>query len=232
MSGDKPRSAKSGASKPAFSLPDFGIERELLREGYITIAGIDEAGRGSIAGPLSVGCAAYSGVFIENPPQDILLINDSKKLSHRKRLAAFNYIKARALFVMVQLVPHSVIDELNVNGATKFAIERLISEMPVAPDILLLDGSFSFDLTVPYMSIKSGDARSLSIASASIAAKVKRDEIMERMDAFYQGYGLAANKGYPTRAHIKAVFSDGPSPVHRKTYEPLKGILSGENRKS
>ena len=232
MSGNEPRSVKSGAEKPAFSFPDFGIERKLLHEGYITIAGIDEAGRGSIAGPLAVGCVVYSGAFIKNTPQDVSLINDSKKLSPQKRRAALNYIKERALFVIVQLVPHSIIDELNVNGATKFAIERLISAMPAAPDILLLDGNFSFDLTVPYLSVKSGDARSLSIASASIAAKVRRDEIMEKMDFFYQGYGLAVNKGYPTGAHVNALYSNGHSPIHRKTYEPLKGILSGEDRKS
>ena len=230
MSGDRPKLTKSGAKKPAFSFPNFDIERGLLQEGHITIAGIDEAGRGSLAGPLSVACVAYSGAFIENPPQDVSLINDSKKLSFQKRRAALDYIKEKALFVMVQLVPHSVVDGLNINGATRFAIERLIAGMPVVPDILLLDGNFSFNLPVPYMSIKAGDAHSISIASASIAAKVRRDEIMERMDVFYQGYGLAANKGYPTGAHLKAIFSDGPSPIHRKTYEPLKGILSGENK--
>ena len=231
MNGYGSKLVESGTKNSAFSFPDFDIEKKLLREGYVTIVGIDEAGRGSLAGPLSVACVAYSGAFIENPPQGISLVNDSKKLSPSKRYAALNYIKEKAFFVMVQLVPHSVIDDLNINGATKFAIERLISEMPVAPDMLLLDGNFSFGLPVPYMSIKAGDALSLSIASASIAAKVRRDEIMERMDVFYQGYGLAANKGYPTGAHLKAVLSDGPSPIHRKTYEPLKGILSGENRK-
>ena len=231
MRAEKPELTKSGAKKPAFSFPDFDIEKKLLRDGYATIAGIDEAGRGSLAGPLSVGCVAYSGVFIENPAQDISVINDSKKLSHRKRRAALDIIKERAFFVKVQLVPHGVIDDLNINGATKFAIERLISEMPVAPDILLLDGNFSFDLPVPYMSVKAGDARSISIASASIAAKVMRDEVMERMDVFYHGYGFAANKGYPTGAHVNALLLNGPAPIHRKTYEPLKGILSGENRK-
>ena len=231
MNADKPESKKSGAKKPAFSFPDFNIEKGLLREGYITIAGIDEAGRGPLAGPLSVGCVIYSRDLIENPPQDISAINDSKKLSPQKRRVALDYIKESALFVKVQLVPHGIIDSLNINGATKFAIERIISEMPAAPDILLLDGNFSFDLPVPYMSVKAGDARSLSIASASIAAKVRRDEIMEKMDTFYTGYGFASNKGYPTGAHVTALLSGGPSPIHRKTYEPLKGILSGENRK-
>ena len=232
MSADKPKPRKSGAKEPAFSFPDFNIEKGLLRDGYITIAGIDEAGRGSLAGPLSVGCVIYGRDFIENPPQDVSAINDSKKLSPQKRRAALDHIKERALFVKVCLVPHGVIDSLNINGATKFAIERLIAGMPAAPDILLLDGNFSFDLPVPYMSVKAGDARSLSIASASIAAKVRRDEIMEKMDAFYPGYGLAANKGYPSGAHRTALLSVGPSPIHRKTYKPLKGILSGENRKS
>jgi ribonuclease HII len=219
--------------KSAFSLtqPDFAIEKDLLRKNYTLIAGIDEAGRGSLAGPLSVGCVIYSGGFIESPPDGISMINDSKKLSAKKRAAALEFIEQHALCATARLVSHEIVDALNINGATKFAIERLILEMPVRPDVILLDGNFSFDFDIPCISVKGGDARSFSIASASIAAKVRRDKIMEKMDALYTGYGFAVNKGYGTLLHRNAILSAGPSPIHRKSYEPLKGMLSGESTK-
>lgn len=210
--------------------PDFNLERNLLEQGYKIIAGIDEAGRGSLAGPLSVGCVIYTPEFIINPPEPVFsLINDSKKLTEKKREAAFNYIIKNAAFAFARLVSHKTVDKLNVNGATQYSIERLLAEMDIKPDVLLIDGNFSFHFDIPSFNVKNGDSRSISIAAASIAAKVRRDEIMKRMDILYSGYGFAANMGYGTASHRDAIKIRGPSPIHRLTYEPLKGMLAYEN---
>ena len=211
-------------------MPDFSHERDLLKKGYRIIAGFDEAGRGSLAGPFSVGCVIYNSDFILNPPEIVFeIINDSKKLTAKKRNSALTYILNNTLFASAHLVPHKVVDNLNINGATKFSINMLVEKLPVKPDALIIDGNFKFDFGIPTFNIKNGDSQSLSIAAASIVAKVKRDEIMMRMDAIYPGYGFAQNMGYGTSSHRIAIQTNGPSPIHRLTYEPLKGMLASEN---
>lgn len=229
-------SARSGngnekaAEGSAFSIiPTFSLERELLEQGHSLIAGIDEAGRGSLAGPLSVGLVIYDASFIRSNPRGIPGINDSKKLTPRRRNDAMEIIRRHSIAVTSILVNHRVIDRLNINGATEYGILNLLKLMPCKPDIILLDGNFSFNLGVPVRSILKGDTRSVSIASASIAAKVRRDAVLDTFDSLYPGYNFRRNKGYGTREHIRAIIASGCSPVHRTSYEPVKSMFSRES---
>ena len=179
---------------------------------YPMICGIDEVGRGPLAGPV---CAA--AVIL---PRDceILYINDSKKLSESKRESLYEEIMEKAVAVGIGLVSPAVIDEVNILQATYIAMRDAISQLEVAPDILLNDA-----VTIPEVSIKQvpiikGDAKSISIGAASIVAKVTRDRLMKEYDAIMPEYGFAQNKGYGTKEHIEAIKRIGPSPIHRKTF--------------
>lgn len=123
------------------------------------------------------------------------------------------------------LVSNLIIDRMNVNAATEYAIKKLLKKIPVVPDMILLDGNFRFDLGIPVRSIIRGDSLSISIASASIVAKVKRDSIIEKFDLIFPGYSFKKNKGYGTYEHINAIKNIGPSPIHRKTYEPVASMF-------
>jgi ribonuclease HII len=218
---------KAGPGSAFLILPDFSIEKELLLEGCGVIAGIDEAGRGALAGPLCVGMVIYDRSFIASLEGALPGINDSKKLDHRRRLKALETIRGKALLHSSLLVSHRLIDRLNINGATEYAINKLLARAPVRPDIVILDGKFNFDAPVPIRSIIKGDQKSISIASASIVAKVRRDGILDRFDALYPGYHFARNKGYGTGGHMRAIDESGITPVHRKSYEPVKSRLTG-----
>lgn len=216
---------KRAGGEPAFLIePTFGIEKDLVHSGSRLIAGVDEAGRGALAGPLCVGLVIYESSFIAFHEGCIPGINDSKKLTHRKRLAGLEIIRSRSLLATSILVPHPVIDRLNINGATKFALSRLLDGIPIKPEIIIMDGNFSFDLPVPVRSIPKGDARSISIASASIVAKVRRDGIMDRFDRLYPAYHFTKNKGYGTALHFRAIAEQGITPIHRRSYEPVKSM--------
>lgn len=222
--GGIPANRRAG-DEPAFLIaPTFSIEQELVRSGCRRIAGVDEAGRGALAGPLCVGLVIYESSLIASHEGCLTGINDSKKLTHRKRLAGLGIIESRALLATSLLVPHPVIDRLNINGATKFALTRLLAGIPIKPDIVLLDGNFSFDLPVPVRSIPKGDAKSISIASASIVAKVRRDMVMDRFDGLYPEYHFMKNKGYGTARHLRAIAECGITPIHRRSYEPVKSM--------
>jgi ribonuclease HII len=123
------------------------------------------------------------------------------------------------------LISHRIIDRINVNNATEYAIKKLIKKIPIKPDIILLDGNFRFNLGIPVISIIKGDSLSISIASASILAKVKRDIMIEKYDLIYPGYSFKKNKGYGTSEHINAIKNTGISPIHRKTYEPVASMI-------
>jgi ribonuclease HII len=153
-----------------------------------------------------VGCAIYPADFIRNPDRAIFsTVNDSKLLTPSRRNIALEYIRRHSLFWKAQMVSHRTVDRLNINGATEYAIKKLLADMHRKPDIILLDGNFSFDLGIPRISVKKGDRRSLSIASASIAAKVTRDAVMERFAGIYPGYDFDSSKGYGTLKHRKAL---------------------------
>ena len=179
---------------------------------YSAICGIDEVGRGPLAGPV------VAGAVILPPDERILYLNDSKQLSAAKREELYDIIYERAVAVSVASVDHSRIDEINILQATYEAMRTAIMNLSVKPDILLNDA-----VTIPGVDIKQvpiikGDAKSCSIAAASIVAKVTRDRFMEKMDSVYPGYGFASNKGYGSAEHINAIKTLGPSPIHRRTF--------------
>ncbi|HOP64064.1 MAG TPA: ribonuclease HII [Spirochaetota bacterium] len=220
---------------PPFNLgknrPDFSIEEGLFREGYRVVAGIDEAGRGALAGPLGIGLVIYSPeMFGCIPPAFSDTINDSKKITHKKRVRALADIEKNAVLALSLLVPHTVIDEININRATELGIRRLIEKSPVKPDVLIIDGNYRFKFSIPSVSVVKGDCRSLTIASASIVAKVKRDLIMDKIDSRYPGYGFSGNKGYGTAKHLASIEENGFTVVHRKSYDPVRSMIEAQGR--
>ncbi len=198
------------------SYPDLTAERRLWALGYSRIAGIDEAGRGPWAGPV------VAAAVILPPREDVLQalagVTDSKRLSPAQREALFHRIHRVALGVGVGEASAREIDAMGIVPATQLAMHRAIVALPEPPDYLLIDYVSLPDVTLPQEAIVKGDARVLSIAAASIIAKVTRDRIMVEMDARYPGYGFARHKGYGTRAHREALRRLGPSPIHRTSW--------------
>ncbi len=224
--GGSNETRKAGDASAFSHLPTFAIEKLLLKEGFSLIAGVDEVGRGALAGPLCVGIVIFDAALIASTEGAIQGINDSKKLTPRQRKSGLELIRAGSIHSSSVLVSHRTVDRLNINGATEFALNRLIRSIPIKPDVIILDGNFSFDCPVPIRSILKGDAKSISIASASIVAKVYRDAIMERFDDMYPGYYFSSNKGYGTRRHLEALSGRGLSPIHRRSYEPARTMIS------
>ena len=183
-----------------------------------SIAGVDEAGRGSLAGPVVAACCIL--------PLDCMIdgINDSKKLSEPKREKLYCEITASAVF-KVSVIPQEVIDEINILRATKRAMAECIENMPVKPELVLID-AVDVKVSVPIKSIIKGDAQSYNIAAASIIAKVTRDRLMRDYDNLYPQYGFAKNKGYGTKEHIEALKKCGPCPLHRKSF--IKNFIGAD----
>jgi ribonuclease HII len=199
------------------------LERELLARGYMRIAGVDEAGRGALAGPLAVGMVTYkNGFFSGTFPDALREIKDSKQLLPQKRSDLRHVVEAYSEEALFSMISHTIIDRLNPNRAMEYAIRELVERSAVPPDVILLDGNYSFDVGVPCVSVIRGDQRSISIASASIISKVERDALMEEYGDEFPAYGFRRNKGYGTRTHREALMQVGPSPIHRWSYEPLK----------
>ena len=188
-------------------------ERRLWDSGRSYIAGVDEVGRGPLAGPVVAAAVILPRDF------DVLGIDDSKKLSPKKREELFEVIKEKALAWAVGWVGPERIDEINILEATKEAMKQAVQGLSLPPDHVLIDGNFTVRaLALPQTAIVKGDANSTSIAAASILAKVTRDRYMEEMDAVYPGYAFAGNKGYGTKAHYDGLKAQGPTPIHRKTF--------------
>ncbi|MCR5186610.1 MAG: ribonuclease HII [Clostridia bacterium] len=199
------------------------IERlNMLKEGEIKlyednnfkyICGIDEAGRGPLAGPVVVGAVILpKESFIEG-------VNDSKKISEKKREKLFDTITEEAICYSVGIVDEKTIDEINILNATKLGVKRALEALKTKPDLLMLDALNNLDtLGIPYMSIIKGDAKNYSIAAASIIAKVTRDRIMREWDDVYPIYGFAKHKGYGTAEHIRVIKENGPCPIHRQSF--------------
>lgn len=194
------------------------FEREAHAKGFTLVAGLDEAGRGPLAGPV----VAAAVVFAEPPTG--LGINDSKKLTPRKRAALVFDIYSAAASVGVGLCWPAEIDEINIHRASLLAMERAVSSLSIAPGYLLIDGKFQIASRIPQSAVISGDSLSVSIAAASIIAKTARDTLMESYERLYPGYNLAGNKGYPTKDHLASLASLGPTPIHRRTF---RGVLPG-----
>lgn len=195
----------------------LGLEREraLLRGGHRTIAGIDEAGRGPLAGPV---VAAAVVLDLKNVPDGLA---DSKLLSPEQREALFEQIVADAQ-VGVASVPHGEIDAVNIRQASLRAMCRALAALPCAPDLALVDGNDPPDLPCPVETIVKGDAQIASIAAASIVAKVVRDRMMKRLAATFPAYGFLHNVGYATAAHRAALTAEGPCPFHRASFAPVR----------
>ncbi len=179
---------------------------------YSLICGIDEAGRGPLAGPV---CA---GACILKKDEEILYLNDSKKLSEKRREALFLEIKEKALAYSVAFVDEKRIDEINILNATYEAMRKAVESLSMKPDLLLVDAVHIPELDIKQVSIVKGDAASVSIAAASILAKVSRDHFMMKMDERYPEFGFSKHKGYGTKAHYEALKKYGPSPIHRETF--------------
>lgn len=189
--------------------PGFWQESD---EGALVICGIDEAGRGPLAGPVA------AGAVILPADHDILYLNDSKKLSAKKRDMLFEQIREEAVSWAVGLVEPARIDEINILQATYEAMRIAIGKLTARPDVLVNDAVTIPGVLIPQVPVIKGDAKCISIAAASILAKVTRDRIMEEMDAKYPEYGFAKHKGYGTKEHMDAIREHGPCPIHRRTF--------------
>ena len=192
--------------------PLWEIEDSLYGPDVAVICGVDEAGRGPLAGPV---CAA--AVIL---PRDLVIdgLNDSKKLSDKKRRELYDVIIEQALAYGIAFADEKEIDEINILQATFNAMQRAMDQLQLRPDLALIDGNRARDFGLPVQTVVKGDSRSANIAAASILAKVTRDRFMEEMDAQYPQYGFAVHKGYGTRRHYAALEECGPCPIHRMSF--------------
>ena len=190
----------------------YTYENTLRAEGYTLICGVDEAGRGPLAGPVcAAACILPAGLVIEG-------LNDSKKLSEKRREALYAEITEKALAWAVCLVDEKVIDEINILQATYRAMRGAVEQLSLRPELCLVDGNRDPGLGLPTRTVVKGDATCASVAAASILAKVTRDRLMLEYDKTYPGYGFAVHKGYGTKAHYAAVAELGLCPIHRRSF--------------
>ena len=190
------------------------FERALLAKGYVDIAGVDEVGRGPLAGP--VVCAAV--IMPLDAERLVIGVDDSKKLSEKKREQLAKEIKAKALYYRIVEIDEKVIDEINILEATKLGMKQALETLERIPGAVLTDGNMTLDVTIPQQSVIHGDALSYSIGAASIIAKVHRDHLMDEYAKLYPQYAFEKNKGYGTAAHIQAIKEYGLCPIHRRTF--------------
>ena len=188
------------------------IENGYFAQGVTVICGVDEAGRGPLAGPV---CAA---AVILPKGLEIPGLNDSKKLTDKRRRELMPIIKEQALAYGIAFATHEEIDQINILQATFLAMERAMAQLEIKPELALIDGNRQRDFGINVETVVKGDSRSANIAAASVLAKVTRDDYMEAMAAEYPGYGFEVHKGYGTKAHYEALRALGPSPIHRMTF--------------
>ena len=196
----------------------LSYEKKYYAQGIQYVAGVDEAGRGPLAGPLVIAAVIL--------PQDVFIsgLNDSKQLSAAKRDKLYDEVLAKAVAIEVNIVSVSNIDKYNIYTATQRGMAEVLEHLPVRPQVALIDAMPVEGKGMETVSIIHGDALSASIAAASIIAKVTRDRIMERMDVLYPAYGFASNKGYGSGAHMQAIAEFGATKWHRRSYEPVKSM--------
>ncbi|EGQ8058684.1 TPA: ribonuclease HII [Vibrio parahaemolyticus] len=209
--------AKAKTTKAKVELPPFEYP-----QGYQLIAGVDEVGRGPLVGDV------VTAAVILDPNNPIEGLNDSKKLSEKKRLALLPEIKEKALAWAVGRCSPEEIDELNILQATMVAMQRAIAGLKVQPDLVLIDGNRCPELPMDSQAVVKGDLRVAEISAASIIAKVVRDQEMEELDKQYPQFGFAKHKGYPTKAHFEAIEQHGVISEHRKSFKPVKKALGLE----
>lgn len=196
----------------------LSYERQYRETGAKLIAGVDEAGRGPLAGPLVIAAVIL--------PEDVFIsgLNDSKQLSAAKRDKLYDEVLQKALAVSVNIVSISNIDELNIYRATQQGMTEVLLHLDIKPDVALIDAMPVEAGNIETVSLVHGDALSASIAAASIVAKVTRDRIMEKLSALYPAYGFAGNKGYGSKEHMQAIGTEGATKWHRRSYEPVKSM--------
>lgn len=191
---------------------DFALVEEL-------VAGVDEVGRGPLCGPV------VTAAVILDPLRPILGLNDSKKLSEARREKLFDEIREKALAWCIGRAEVEEIDRLNILQATFLAMQRAVEGLHIQPRLALIDGNRCPKLAVPSAPVIQGDGKVPAIAAASILAKVSRDREMAELDALYPGYGMAGHKGYPTAVHLEALRRLGPTPIHRRSFAPVRALL-------
>ena len=194
------------------SLPNFEHENKHYAEGYLAVCGCDEAGRGPLCGPV------VAAAVILRTDTEIEGLNDSKKLTEKKRDALFDIIKEKAVAYAIAEASPEEIDEINILNASMLAMRRAIDGLKTKPDLALIDGNTSRGFTLPTKTVVGGDAKSPSIAAASILAKVTRDRMCYEFDQEFPEYGFAKHKGYGTKIHIEAIKAYGVTPIHRPSF--------------
>lgn len=200
-------------------LADFWIEKRIIKRGFEAIVGVDEAGRGALFGPVIAAAVIFPLPIMKRKLTGwIKEINDSKLLSSIKREKLARIILSRAASVGVGLATNDEIDRQNIYWASFMAMRRAIENMPMSPDFLLVDGFYLNGVNYPQIGVRKGDRKSISIAAASIIAKVLRDEMMVQLDKVYEGYALSKNKGYGTKEHYIALKKMGPTALHRVSF--------------
>ncbi|MBI5733755.1 MAG: ribonuclease HII [Candidatus Kerfeldbacteria bacterium] len=202
-------------------------EKQLWRPGYKVVAGVDEAGRGAWAGPLVVGAVLLTANFYKQLPAWVALVNDSKKLTPRRRQQLFVKIKTTLVW-SVGLVASREIDKIGIGEANRLGVIRAVNNLKNKPDYIVSDYVAKLPVTinhVPTRNITHGDAKFIIVALASIVAKVYRDELVTQYDKKYPGYGFAKHKGYGTKQHIKALQELGVCKIHRRSYRPIVQYL-------
>jgi ribonuclease HII len=206
--------------------PNLDEENSLRLRGYALVAGVDEAGRGALAGPV---VAAAVILPYRSSLSWLNLVRDSKQLAAKKRQHLFDLIQKEALAVGIGIVPPSVIDSVNIFKATQVAMWQAIERLPQQPDFILIDRLTLPRCPIPQRGITGGDRSCLSIACASIMAKVTRDNIMEELDKVYPGYGFAKHKGYGTSEHGSSLRRLGRLPVHRLSFAPVRSVMASSS---
>ncbi|MGH2543175.1 MAG: ribonuclease HII [Ardenticatenaceae bacterium] len=203
--------------------PSYKEEASLLAQGYSLVAGLDEVGRGPLAGPVVAGVV----VLPPNPRgRWVKQVRDSKQLSALQRERVLPYIQDAALAVEIGVSDSHEVDALGIVEATRLAMARALNSLALLPEFLLLDALSLPAVSIPQKAIIHGDALCLSIAAASIVAKVERDKMMECEDSTHPGYGFAQHKGYGTRAHFESLHRLGPCPIHRTSFSPIKEMVN------
>jgi len=208
--------------------PTFAEEERLWAQGYRRIAGVDEVGRGPLAGPVAAAAAILPR---EDRPHWLHLLRDSKELTPQRREFLFECLCRDGVLFGVGMVDPEVIDERGIVAASRLAMRYAIQQLPKPPDFLLLDYIRLPRVRIPQRSITRGDRLSLSIAAASIVAKVTRDRLMVQLDSQYPGYGLAKHKGYGTPEHLETLQRLGPCLLHRRTFAPVRAVISEAGKK-
>ena len=202
----------------------LSYEKELYKQGLTLVAGVDEVGRGPLAGPV------VAAAVILQKNCKIRGLNDSKKIPKKKHLEIYQAVQDQALAIGIGIMDNQVIDQVNIYEATKLAMKEAISQLSLQPEHLLID-AMKLELSISQTSIIKGDANSLSIAAASIVAKVTRDELMKEYDQQYPGYDFTTNAGYGTAKHLEGLEKLGVTPIHRTSFEPVKTLVSTKKDK-